>query len=339
MTKVPLIWALHDHRPGNNSQVDGVASYLIHPVTTKTLRYTLFSRIYNEFLPLNFLGIHHHDLLPPWPDIVISAGRRQARIAAAIKRKSGGKTFVCHMMRPELGYDHFDMVVLPTHDRAPDHPSIVRTIGAPHRITKQNLVEAFDAFSPYFALLPYPKTAVFVGGDSRHYQFTETMIRQMIHDLCTMQDREGGSLIILTSRRTPPALITLWQKELKGRPHSFYVWGQKGQANPFIGALACCERMIVTQDSVSMLTEALGSGKPVAYYPVPLQRFYPSNHIPFSALFDALIERGSLVPFGPTLTWKTVPLENPAKGVAEEMMRRFYAHRKSKASTKASHRA
>ena len=86
MSNPPVIWGLHDHRPGNNSQVDGVASYLIHPVMIKTLRYTFFSRIYNEFLPLNFLGIHQHDLAPPWPDIVISAGRRQARIAAAIKR-------------------------------------------------------------------------------------------------------------------------------------------------------------------------------------------------------------------------------------------------------------
>ena len=329
MSNPPVIWGLHDHRPGNNSQVDGVASYLIHPVMIKTLRYTFFSRIYNEFLPLNFLGIHQHDLAPPWPDIVISAGRRQARIAAAIKRKSGEKTFVCQIMRPELGYNHFDMVVLPTHDRAPEHPSIFRTIGAPHRITKQRLVEAFDEFSPYFAMLPYPKTAVFVGGSSRHYHFTDGMIRQMIRDLCAMQDRQGGSLIILTSRRTPASLISLWQKELKGRPHSFYVWGQKGQANPFVGALACCERIIVTQDSVSMLTEALGSGRPVTYYPVPLQRFHPSNHIPFSALFDALIERGSLVPFRPDLTWETIPLENPAKSVVEEMMRRFYARGKT----------
>jgi mitochondrial fission protein ELM1 len=323
----PLIWGLHDYRPGNNSQVDGIASYLIHPVAIKTINYTLFSRMYNEFLPLNFLGIHHHDLSPPWPDIVISAGRRQARIAAAIKRKSGGKTFLCHMMRPELGYEHFDMVVLPIHDRAPEHPAIFRTLGAPHRITKQRLSEALNQFSPYFALLPYPKTAVFLGGDSRHYRFTDDMIHQMIKDLCTLQDREGGSLIILTSRRTPEALISVWQKALKGRAHSFYIWGQQGKANPFVGALACCERMIVTQDSISMITEALGSGRPVAYYPVPLHRFRPANHIPFAALFDALIDKKSLVPFKTDIKWETIPLENPAKGVVEEMMRRFYALR------------
>jgi mitochondrial fission protein ELM1 len=323
----PIIWGLHDHRPGNNSQVEGIASYLIHPAITKTIHYNFFSRMYNEFLPLNFLGIHRHDLSPPWPDIVISAGRRQARIAAAIKRKSGEKTFLCHMMRPELGYSHFDMVVLPVHDRAPKHPAIFRTLGAPHRITKQRLSEAFNQFSPYFALLPYPKTAVFLGGDSRHYRFTDDMIHQMIKDLCAMQDQEGGSLIILTSRRTPETLVSVWKKALKGRAHSFYSWGQQGQANPFVGALACCERMIVTQDSISMITEALGSGRPVAYYPVPPHRFRPSTHIPFAALFDALIEKKSLVPFAPNLSWETIPLENPAKGVAEEMMRRFYATR------------
>jgi hypothetical protein len=76
-----------------------------------------------------------------------------------------------------------------------------------------------------------------------------------------------------------------------------------------------------------MITEALGSGRPVAYYPVPLHRFRPANHIPFAALFDALIDKKSLVPFKTDIKWETIPLENPAKGVVEEMMRRFYALR------------
>ena len=322
--KPPIIWGLHDYRTGNNSQVDGIASYLVHPVIIKNIKYNFFSHIYNELLPLNFLGIYDHKLTPPWPDIVITAGRRQARIGAAIKRKSNGKTFVCQIMRPELGYHHFDMLVLPIHDRAKPDPIIMRTLGAPHRITKALLTKAFDDFSPYFALLPHPKVAVLLGGNSKHYEFTDAMIKQMIDDLCTMQDKQGGSLVIITSRRTPPKLIQIWQKALKNRHHSFYIWGKEKQANPFIGALACCDRIIVTQDSISMITESLGSGKPVAYYPVPVNRFKPANHVPFSMLFDALIERNALIKFSDNMTWDTVPIDNPAKLVAEEMMKKYY---------------
>jgi hypothetical protein len=44
------------------------------------------------------------------------------------------------------------------------------------------------------------------------------------------------------------------------------MWSNKGEENPYYGYLALADQFIVTGDSVSMMTEATATGRPVAIY-------------------------------------------------------------------------
>jgi mitochondrial fission protein ELM1 len=135
-------------------------------------------------------------------------------------------------------------------------------------------------------------------------------VRQLLARLHTRQRDEGGSLLVLTSRRTPPAWIDLFRHALQDVPG--LVWaGRDDGSNPYAGVLGWADRLIVTPDSVNMLSEACAVGCPVhtlATSPLPgkIARF----HL-------ALRETGRLHDLDTVATTRPAPLRETAAIAAE----------------------
>jgi mitochondrial fission protein ELM1 len=68
-------------------------------------------------VPLSALGPGSDELAPPWPDLLITTGRRSVPYGLLVKRLSGGRTFTVHIQRPQTRTERFDLVVAPRHDR------------------------------------------------------------------------------------------------------------------------------------------------------------------------------------------------------------------------------
>ena len=69
---------------------------------------------------------------PPWPDLVLTIGRRMAMAALWIKSQSPGIRLAL-IGPPKSEVDKFDLIVLPLHYRSEERPNICR-IGLPHKI-------------------------------------------------------------------------------------------------------------------------------------------------------------------------------------------------------------
>ena len=138
------VWVLADDRAGNVAQALGVAEALGEEFEVKNIRYTKWAALPNLLRGASPFGITEEtaaELVPPYPDYVISAGRRSAPVARWIKKRSQGKTKIIHMMYPgRFGLSDFDLIVLPYHDGCRlDRENIMRVIGAPHRVTPEKL--------------------------------------------------------------------------------------------------------------------------------------------------------------------------------------------------------
>ena len=77
-----------------------------------------------------------------------------------------------------------------------------------------------------------------------------------------MAERNGGSLLISTSARTPQVATSIFE-QLVTVPRDLYRWKSGDEANPYFAILALSDELIVTADSISMLSEACATGKPV----------------------------------------------------------------------------
>lgn len=221
----------------------------------------------------------------PWPWLAIGCGRHAALLTRLLRELSDRATFCIQILDPRINPRHWDTVVAPRHDGLRG-PNVLETLGSLNPIDDSWLAEGREAF-PYFSLLPQPRLGLLIGGPRRGIAFDENYARALAEGIAARLQRDGGSVLASTSRRTPPVFAQAVRERL-GRFSGVFWGGDRDGTNPYPGLLAWSDAFVVTPDSVNLLSEAAATGAPVhtliaAPLPAKLERFHAS-----------LRERGSL---------------------------------------------
>ena len=267
MVNNPSIWVLADDRAGNVAQCLGVGEALGLAFERKDIAYGVLSKLPNLFLGASLLGVTpqtQRQLCAPWPDLVISAGRRTAPVARYIKKQSNGKTKLVQIMDPGAGgAPDFDLICVPAHDDVSLKINQMKMVGAPHCVTDQKLTKALEEWQERFSHLKAPRIGLIVGGATKNKMFSSDMAAALGHSVNELAKEMDASVLVTTSRRTGTAAEPLLDKITV--PAYRFKWGDEGE-NPYFGFLVSSDFLIVTGDSVSMCSEACASGKPVYIY-------------------------------------------------------------------------
>ncbi len=309
-TNGPTVWVVHDGKIGMANQVIGLAEAVGFPFVEKQLAIRAPWRHLAPQLwlqPLAALGRDGHRLLPPWPDLLIACGRLSVAPARAAKRASGNRVFWVQVQDPRFARREIDLMVVPQHDPARGD-NVIRTLGAVHRVTPALLAEGARRFAPRLAGLPRPLVAVLIGGDNRVYRLTEARFAVFADQLAALA-RQGFGLAITPSRRTGAVAEQLLRERLAGLPA--FMWDGSGE-NPYFGLLGLADAVLVTADSVSMVSEAAASGKPV--HVVDLD----GGSARFARFHAAMQAAGITRPFsGAIENWRYAPPDDTARAGAE----------------------
>lgn len=223
-------------------------------------------------------------LQPPWPDMVIATGRQSILPAQHIRKMSGGKTFLVQIQNPVIPPSNFDVVIVPEHDKL-EGKNVISVQGALHRVSTTMLQEQAQKFAPHFAHLPRPYVAVLLGGTNGAYKLDPAVMMQFGPQLAELSKKEKVSLLVTPSRRTGDANMVLLSALLHDCPN--YIWDGKGD-NPYYGMLGLADAIIVTCDSINMVSEACRTGKPV--YVVQL----PGHSDKFASFHQSLVASGNI---------------------------------------------
>ncbi|MFD2838360.1 ELM1/GtrOC1 family putative glycosyltransferase [Azotobacter vinelandii] len=249
--ELPRVWVLQGARAGDNAQLTDIAEALGWPYEIKRADASGFA------------------LSPPWPDLVLSAGRHTAVVARQIQRQSQGHARLVVLGRPRASLDRFDRVVTTPQYGLPLRGNVV-DLPAPF-IGEHPLDEAtLDAWRQRFAHLPRPWIALLVGGDTIPYRLDERTATTLGREAGAAARTRGGSLLVSTSPRTSADATDALLAAIDA-PLWSYRFGSPDD-NPYRALLALADAFVVTGESVSMLTEACMTGRPVAVFPLPLQR-------------------------------------------------------------------
>jgi mitochondrial fission protein ELM1 len=251
----------------------------------------------------------------PWPDLWIATGRASLPLSLAVRRLSGGKTFVVQTQNPRIALTGFDMIVAPSHDEM-SGDNVFEITGSPHRITSEALTLGAAAFKTTFGDLPRPVIAALIGGRSTAFDLTPAHASELAQQMARAVKASGGSLLMTFSRRTPDRARQIMTEELQRLPG--HIWDGTGE-NPLFAFLHHADQLLVTEDSANMATEAASTGKPVHILPmVPLR---PSKK--FTRLHEDLSSLGATRPFKGSLEhWSYTPLDEThraARAVLEAM--------------------
>lgn len=312
-------WILDNGKIGNLIQSKGLAeaiglSYEIKQVKLKSF----WNSIPPIFTP-NSIAIQSplSDVFsPPWPDILISSGRTTANISAAIRNLSQNKTKTIYIQNPKIPPDNFDLIIAPEHDNLKGD-NIIRTTGSLNILTQEKIDKEARSFSSEFSELPSPRFVVLIGGPNKIYSYSSETIQQLIHNLKRLCSETKGSLLITTSRRTPTAVLKTLKSELKNTNH--YLWDHKSK-NPYLAYLGLCDGLIVTSDSINMISECCFTGKPIGIHYLPKKLFGSKK---FEIFHNSLHEKGYIQNFSGKLLMKSYSPLKETQRVALEVKKRL----------------
>jgi mitochondrial fission protein ELM1 len=166
------------------------------------------------------------------------------------------------MGRPWAPLGAFDLIVTTPQYFLPPRPNILVNDLPLHRVTAERLQQAAQEWQTAFAHLRRPYTVVLVGGNSGPLVLTRKKARRLGRLVNELAESSGGSALISNSARTPDDAFDAFCREISVPAH-IHRWREGTQGNPYFAYLALADQVVVTSESVSMLTEASATGKPL----------------------------------------------------------------------------
>ncbi len=196
-------------------------------------------------------------------DVIISSGSGTEAINITLKKMYGAKNIF--VQKPQYGIDSFDSVIVPEHDLAKKKSHIFQTRGS--------VVESFEAASlrdrrKSNALLDVIDgdniMSLFIGGPDKSKRWHTQKFIQKIQLLEGYAQAKDMKLVATTSRRTPTSMIeALINSRASGLCHHLILANESNPPGGFEAMLDAANVYFVTMDSISMISEAMGTGKPV----------------------------------------------------------------------------
>ena len=312
------VWVLDDARAGTSGQAIGIAERLGVPHLRVPLTWNW--RAHLAALPPRG-SLRGLSGAPGWPftaprgpAMTLSAGSRSEAVALWMRARFGAR--IVHCMMPQFGRaGRFDLLVVPEHDRPPHRPNVLPVLGTPHRLSPLALSQARVAWAGRLAHLPRPLVTLLVGGGVREGEMRPALAHNLGLHAAQLAQSAGGAVLATTSRRTGSEATDALAAGLASSMHLLYRWGEPDE-NPYEGFIGLADAIIVTGDSVSMISEACGAEAPVF-----IAGSDPRRRL--RALHASLYAAGQARPLGDTLvSWTRTPLDEAGR-VATEIRARM----------------
>ena len=232
MTKATHIWVVNDGKPGHFNQSLGLLEALQRKMPNLTWQVVPIMHVWQAFS-----YVWKQKQTKSLPKFIVSAGHHTHVTLLILAKILRVPAIV--LMTPSLPLSWFDLCIIPEHDVPLARHNIIESIG------------------PLNRMQPAKKLAdsklILIGGPSKHFAWNDEQVFTQVENIIQQDHRHS---IIATSRRTPLKTITL----LKVLANVTVVLATETDSNWLPDMLAKTKNCWVTQDSMSMIYEALTAG-------------------------------------------------------------------------------
>ncbi len=200
-------------------------------------------------------------------DYVVSCGSLAAGVNFILSQNHLAKS-ISILMPGLISKEHFEVMVLPEHDKfkVPRRTRLITPRVSPNLINSAYLKEHSEGLIKHYSHLKgnvRTKFGLLIGGDTKGVKFDETQIRELMVQIKESALHYNADILLTTSRRTPAAIEQIIAKELKNfeRCSLCIIANQRNVPEAVGGILGLSDLVIVSGESISMVSEALSSGK------------------------------------------------------------------------------
>jgi len=295
---------------GMISQVEGIAKALNTEYSHKIVRLRFpWNFIPPKFTPISEIILKDKIYITEdqMPDLIISCGRKSV-IPSIILKKKNSEIFNIHIQDPKVNFKNFDAIVAPEHDGLKGD-NIYNSKGAIHYITESEISKA----KPY--LLDKIKSnkvvSLILGGPNKYYKFDRDQLIKIFNLVKSEFASKGYKIIVIPSMRTPKESIEIAIKEMGKYGYVENIVDKQA----YLSAYGLADYVIVTCDSVSMISEAAISGKPIFVAHMKAKK----NNYRFKRFYELFKTMGIIRDLGERVEHWTYQKYNEAERIATRL--------------------
>jgi mitochondrial fission protein ELM1 len=266
----PRTWLLLGDKRGDNAQVEAIAQALGWPCERKFLQ---MREPWTVAKPRVKASLHHIDLdrseplAPPWPDLVLTIGRRPSMAALWVADQARGCTRLVLVGKPSGMAERFDLVITSAENQMPPLTNLLPISLPLMRVDVAAIEAAARAWAARLGDLPRPLVGFLIGGPTGPFVYGAGVVRRLVERAVAVAGA-GGTPYLTTSRRTPPAVVAALADQLPAGARLFR-WQPDAEDNPYLGLLGLADGFVVTGDSISMMVEVVRLRRPLAIFELP----------------------------------------------------------------------
>ena len=242
---------------GMISQVEGLANALDIDFTHHTVELNNFWKaIPPKFTPISqsvYKKINQTDF-----DVIISCGRKSVIPSIHLKNISKKKVFNIHVQDPKVNLNNFDFIIAPEHDSL-EGQNVITTKGAIHYLTENEIIKNKDYLHSFIKKDERKICTLILGGPTKYYDYSSKNIENIFSILNELLKKNNFQLVVIPSMRTPKSSIDYATKYF-GENHTII---NNVDKKAYLSALSISDKIVVTCDSSSMISEAALTGKPI----------------------------------------------------------------------------
>lgn len=293
MNRKRILWIISEGSPGHVSQSIGLAAALgekwpveirqfeCRPRISGFVRHVIrlfwmgkSGRSLPDWMLDGPLGLERAKTGGPTPDLILSSGGRSVFAARTLAVKFG-VPFIFLGERKPYPPDWFHTVFTPSSLETATND--IRMDVIPTKITPEIVHQA----AANWADRPSGRLwAMLIGGKSRSHDFEDSDWENLAKGMTQLAEREGIRWLVTTSRRTGKELETRLRRLFPPEIVANAVWWCHKPEKKLAAYLGAAEVIWVTQDSISMVTEAVATEKPVAVIHPANTTFPASSFMP-----------------------------------------------------------
>lgn len=210
----------------------------------------------------------YETLMKAYSDFVVSCGSSLEGVNIFMAMENNAKNIV--IMRPGIlnGLGKYKLALIPEHDRTGSGRNVVRTTLAPNLIDEKKIKADGEVLSRRVHPGPGGAVGIFVGGDNPEYALTDGLVSSLAEGLTRFCEKSGAGVLVTTSRRTSKSAAEILKNKSKTSQcfKLLVVANEKNPPETVGGILSLSKVVAVSAESISMVSEAVASGRPVVVF-------------------------------------------------------------------------
>ncbi|MCX5667959.1 MAG: ELM1/GtrOC1 family putative glycosyltransferase [Candidatus Omnitrophica bacterium] len=216
-----------------------------------------------SFMKMCLQNDSYGQLMKTYAEFIVSCGSSLAPVNIFMSKENNARNVVVMDPAVPFSLNKFNFVIAPKHDNVKPRKNVITTTLAPNLVDAESLRLSGEKLKNNIRIEKDKVIGLLIGGDNPEFALSDNLLEKTLADVLKICESNGADLLVTTSRRTNRAQEAIVKAALQSNPRCklLVIANENNPEGTLAGILALSNVIAVSGESISMVSEAVSSGK------------------------------------------------------------------------------